>query len=86
MRMKNAKEVEVAGFNPVEGVELFVGIHDESCSTLCLICYGNHFRDAPVRAGEQSACLERNLGLDVAQHFMPMTFCKSQQVDHVIGR
>jgi hypothetical protein len=50
MRVEDAQQVQSFGFDPIERLELFVWIHDESSRTLGLIPHKHHRFDPLILA------------------------------------
>jgi hypothetical protein len=81
--MKDTDQLQRLGFDPFECLQLFIRFHDESHGTLRLIPHKNHILYAIVLAGEQATCFERNLLIDVPNHFFDLGLVKRQLGNHL---
>ena len=84
MGVKDAKQVEPVGFDPIESFELFIGIHYESHGTLCLIPYPDDFLHPVIRTRQQAARLQWNVAVNMTEHLLPVLSIHRQLPDHLI--
>lgn len=84
MRVKDAKQIEPVGFDPVESFELFIGVHYESYGTLHLIPYRDHFLHPVIRTCQQPACLQWNVAFNIMEHRLPVLSVHGQLSNHLI--
>jgi hypothetical protein len=56
----------------LEGVKLFIGIHDKAHGALSLILDEDHFFHSIIFAGQQPAGFQRNVFLHMIQHCLPV--------------
>ena len=86
VRVEDAEKIEAVGFDPVEGFELLIWLHDEPYGTLCLIPYHDHFFDSIVFSGKQTTRFQRSMVGDMLSHFLPLFFGKNQLQHVLIGQ
>lgn len=80
--MEDAQQIQPIGFDPIEGLDLFIRIHHESHGTLGLISYKQHFLHPIIFTGQQPAGFQRGLAINVFEHFVPVAFTENQVLLH----
>ena len=81
MRVEDADQLQPVRIDPLEGLKLFIGVHDEPGRTLSLIADEDYFFDPSLFPGQQTARLERGMLNNVTQHFIMLTPAQDQLVD-----
>ena len=82
MRMKDAEELQPIGLDPVEGFKLLVRVHHEANGTLGLVPNRDHFLNPVVSAGQQAACFQGYVPVNMIQHLLPLASVEEQLSRH----
>ncbi len=80
--MEDAEQVQAVFVDPLEGVQLFEGLHHEPPWTLGLIPHKQHGLRLGVFPRQQAAGLQRRIFLHVRAHGLPVFGSKSQRENH----